>query len=162
MPPDTFVQIWNMLIDDNTLRRVFYEHDNMTFPELVRYFDQRLYPHRLLLLYTDKDGGAAGFGWFDDVKRGVRAFCSICMRKSHWGPPAEEASVISLDYIFNAHEVVRVFGVTPKPNRMALAQAKRLGFTVIAVVPGLSSYRGTVCDSTLTMMTKETFNGRWG
>jgi len=159
-PSDTLPRMWNMMVEDKTLKRVFYERDAMTFPDLVRYFDARIHPNRLLLLYTDKDGNDAGFGWFDDVLPGVRAFANICIKKSHWGPPADEASRLSLDYIFSAHKVQAIFGITPIPNRMALAQAKRLGFQVIARVTGLVSWKGEPCDATMTTLTKENFYGR--
>lgn len=159
-PNDTLSRLWNVMCEDNTLHRVFYEHNPMRFNDFMRFFDAKIFPQRLLLIYTTKDGEDAGFGWFDDVKQGIRAFANVCMRKKYWGPAAEEASTISLDYIFTAHDVASVYGLTPKPNRMALAQAKRLGFKVLAEVPGLAAWNNKPCDVTLTMLKREDFYGR--
>jgi len=158
-PADTFVQMWNAMIEDNTLSRVFFEHGQMTFPELVRFFDHKANPARLLLIYTDKAGAGAGFGWFDDVRQGIRAFANICMRKAHWGPVADEACRISLRYIFTAHDVPTVYGFTPAPNRMAIAQAKRLGFKVLVTVPKMISWKGQPGDVVMTMLRREDFLG---
>jgi len=159
-PASTFVQMWDMMLEDNTLRRTFYEFKEMTFPDLVRFFDSRLHPSRLLLLVTDKQGRGAGFGWFDDVQRGVRAFVSVCMSKFYWGPPADEAGEIALDYCFHCHDVPTIYGITPKPNRMALAQAMRMGFKPVATLPGFASFNGRRVDVTLTMNKREEFDGR--
>jgi RimJ/RimL family protein N-acetyltransferase len=142
---------------------VFYEHGSaMTFPEMVRYFDPRLSPDRLLLLFTTKTGDGAGFGWFDQVKVGLRATANVCMRKKYWGAHAQEAACIALDYIFGAFNVQTVFGLTPVANRMALAQAKRLGFKAIARIPKLVAFNGTPMDVIMTYLPKENWNGKRG
>jgi len=164
-PPQTFVEMWNTMIEDKTLNRAFYETTEFTFPELVRFFDIKLHPRRLLLIYTDKMMNYAGFGWWDDVIPGVRAFANICMSKAFWGRPTDEASRISFDYIFHAYDVPRVFAVQPKPNRIALAYSIRLGFRPVTVIPAYTSYHGMPTDVTLTMLTREDFDHgreRWG
>jgi RimJ/RimL family protein N-acetyltransferase len=157
-PAETLPKMWEWMQEDRLLHRVFYEHGNaMTFPEMVRYFDQRLSPDRLLLLFTTKAGEGAGFGWYDQVKQGLRATANVCMRRKYWGPHAHEAAQIALEYIFGAFNVQTVFGLTPVANRMALAQAKRLGFKAIARIPKLVAFNGTPMDVIMTHLTRE----RW-
>ena len=65
-----------------------------------------------------------------------------------------------MDYIFHAHDVPVIYGITPKPNRMALAQAMRMGFKPLAVIPGFASFNGRRVDVTLTMNKREEFDGK--
>ena len=157
-PAETLPTMWNWMVEDRLLHRVFYEHGAaMTFPEMARFFDVRLSPDRLLLLVTAKSGEGAGFGWFDQVKKGLRATANICMRRKYWGTSTEEFAKISLDYIFGAFEVLTVFGLTPTANRMALAQAKRLGFKPIARIRKLVAYNGVPMDVVMTALPR----GEW-
>src|SRR3972149_10200143 len=73
-PPETFYEMWKWMVEDGTLKKTFYEGGVTTLPGLVRFFDTLIFPNRLLLLYTNKQGEGAGFGWFDQVIPRVRAF----------------------------------------------------------------------------------------
>jgi RimJ/RimL family protein N-acetyltransferase len=159
-PPETFPEMWAWMKEDNTLHQTFYEGGVTTLPNLVRFFDQMIFPNRLLLLYTTKQGEGAGFGWFDQVIPKVRAFANICMRRRFWGAHTDEACRISIDYIFGAHGVASVFGFTP--NKMAHALMKRLGAKDVAMIPGLASYNGTPADVLVTRLAKGDWNGRRG
>ncbi len=156
--PETFYEMWKWMQEDGTLQKTFYEGGVTTLPNLVRYFDQLIFPNRLLLLYTTKAGEGAGFGWFDNVIPNVRAFANVCMRKKYWGAHTDEACRISLDYIFHGVGVAAVFGFTP--NRLAHALMKRLGARDVALIPGLASYHGKPAPVMVTRLAKENFNGR--
>ena len=158
-PPETFPEMWAWMKEDNTLRQTFYEGGVTTLPHLVRFFDPLIFPTRLLLLYTTKAGEGAGFGWFDQVIQGVRAFANVCMRKKYWGAHTDEACRISIDYIMHAHGVRNVFGFTP--NGLAHALMKRLGAQHVATIPGLASYNGTPAVVMVTRLAKENWNGKW-
>ena len=146
------------MVKDSTLKQTFYEGGVTTLPQLVRFFDTLIFPNRLLLLYTSKQGEGAGFGWFDQVIPRVRAFANVCMRKKFWGPHTDEACRISIDYIFNFIGVASVFGFTP--SRVANGLMKRLGAKEVARVPGLASFNGAPADVLITCLRKDEWNGR--
>ena len=148
------------MVEDGTLKKTFYEGGVTTLPALVRFFDTLIFPNRLLLLYTSKQGEGAGFGWFDQVIPKVRAFANVCMRRKFWGPHTDEACRISMDYIFHGIGVASVFGFTP--DRMANALMKRLGAKEVARIPALASFNGTPADVMVTYLPKEVWNGRIG
>jgi len=157
-PPETFYEMWKWMLEDRTLKQTFYEGGVTTLPQLVRFFDTLIFPNRLLLLYTSKQGEGAGFGWFDQVIPKVRAFANVCMRKKFWGPHTDEACRISIDYIFNFIGVASVFGFTP--SRVANGLMKRLGAKEVARVPGLASFNGAPADVLITCLRKDEWNGR--
>ena len=159
-PPETFYEMWKWMQEDDTLKQTFYEGGVTTLPSLVRFFDTLIFPNRLLLLYTTKQGDGAGFGWFDQVLPPVRAFANVCMRKKYWGAHTDEACSISIDYIFNAIGVAFVFGFTP--SRLANGLMKRLGAKEVARVPGLASFHGAPADVLITCLSKDGWNGRRG
>lgn len=156
--PETFYEMWRWMVEDGTLRKTFYEGGVTTMPSLVRFFDSLIFPNRLLLLYTTKQGEGAGFGWFDQVIPKVRAFANVCMRRKFWGAHTFEACSISIDYIFHAHGVQNVFGFTP--DRLAHGLMKRLGASHVATIPGLASFNGTPTTVYVTRLAKENWNGR--
>ena len=156
--PDTFLQMWKWLAEEGMMRTVFYEGTRpMTLPALVRYFDPILNPGRLLLLVTAKNGEGAGFSWVDHVKPDITAYASTFFRRRFWGPAVMEANRIALDYMFSVYRLVRVYGITPARNRMAIAHAQRLGFRLLAMAPDMLDYHGIPATAAVLMLSRDDF-----
>jgi hypothetical protein len=160
-PPNVLNLIYRKLCAEN-LDRLLFHNRSITEDEFVRFADTEA----LTSIFLDEGNGRyAGIAWLtniedcDSLKKGLGAFAFF---KEYWRSDITQVfGEICLSQWFVAVGLTMVFGITPKPNRMAQQYCKRLGFTYLKEsVPGFLSFNGETVDACVCTLTKSDFEQR--
>ena len=131
--PQTVVAAYERTKEDGLLTLVF--HREMEMDDFFLYFaNPQIHP--VLVFWNDL---FAGYCWLNGVSES-RAFGNFCFFRSVWGNTIDLGRHV-LDYWFavpgvNGEPLLNVLiGSTPEDNRRAVAFVRRLGFSVLGVIP---------------------------
>lgn len=137
---------------EGTFKRVFCEGGVGTPEEFLAEMQK---PTNIpVFIYRGTD--PVGFAWLNGIA-GNHAFAHFCFLSSAWGPPAEEAGRMLLDYwmSFGESEGAPVFdviiGTTPETSVLATRFAQRVGFVRLGSIPRMivNKYTGKHCAAVI-------------
>jgi RimJ/RimL family protein N-acetyltransferase len=110
-------------------------------------------------LKSDGSMELCGIGWINCYFQAAdKLKCDVShgFMKQFWGHglPLTWCRLM-LDWTFTSRKADVVYGVTPEPNRLAVAFARKLGFTMHGPVPYWSQFRGEACSCYIDTMTRD-------
>lgn len=159
-PENTLEKIYHHLHMDGIYRELIHERE-LSKEEFLAFVTG--YPETVLMIFVDMETGKyPGIGWITDIARtdtilrGVGAFAFF---REFWDSKLpKECGVRACENWFNDMGFDLIYGLTPKPNRMARRFCSSLGFRYIADLPNFTCYHGKTVDGLICMLTKEEFN----
>jgi len=178
-PEDMLERIYNDLHDDGLYREVMHERE-LGKEEFIEFLG--MYPHTVLSILTDvKTNQYHGIGWLSDINHTdsmLKGCGSFGFFRKFWNQKiTQKLGMICVSQWFrfpwklllkgeefDAQNMPTdqgfdlVFGMTPKPNKLAQRYVRGLGFKYVATIPGFTSYHGETVDGLVAVQTKEEFN----
>ena len=159
-PENTLEKIYHHLHMDNIYRELVHERE-LPKDEFLAFVTG--YPETVLMIFVDMETGKyPGIGWITDIARtdtilrGVGAFAFF---REFWGSKLpKECGVRACENWFNDMGFDLIYGLTPKPNRVARRYCTSLGYRYIAHLPDFTCYHGETVDGLICMLTKEEWN----
>ena len=178
-PEDMLERIYNDLHADGLYREVMHERE-LPKEEFIDFMG--MYPHTVLSILTDaKTNQYHGIGWLSDINHTdsmLKGCGSFAFFRKHWNQKITERfgmicvsqwfrfpwKLLLKGEEFDAQNMPSdqgfdlVFGMTPKPNKLAQRYVRNLGFHYAAEIPGFTTYHGETVDGLVAVQTKEEFN----
>lgn len=160
-PPNVLNLIYRKLCAEN-LDRLLFHNKSVTEEEFVKFATD----DALTSIFLDQGNGRiAGIAWLTNIedceslRKGIGSFAFL---KDYWHPPITQVfGDICMSQWFTVVGLTLVYGITPKPNRMAQQYCKRLGFTYLPCdIPGFVSFNGETVDARVCTLTKTDFEKR--
>jgi RimJ/RimL family protein N-acetyltransferase len=110
-------------------------------------------------LKSDRSFELCGLGWINNwIRTPTHTRCDVGhgFMKQFWGKgmPLTWCRLM-LAWLFESRNPDVVYGVTPEKNRLAIAFARKIGFTMHGPIPYWSAYKGEACGCYLDSMTRE-------
>jgi len=163
IPDETMASLYGLMEKEGTAKTVFYSGTVQSAEDFIRASRP---PSSNTVIILTEDGEPAAVGWLNNFGIGSAHAHWVCF-SNIWGLRTDEAIQAALKYWFHFKADGKplfdiLLGIFPEDNRAIRMFARRAGFTVIGVIPGLIynywenrrigavfSYieRGTVCHS---------------
>ncbi len=177
-PDNMLEKLYYHLQEDGIYREVMHEHA-LSKNEFVEFMG--MYPHTILSICVDaRTNEYHGFSWVSDIHHTdsmLKGCGSFAFFRKHWNQRITEIFgmiCVSQWFRFPWKLLLQgeefdtramptdqgfdlIFGMTPKPNRLAQRYVRNVGFTYVATVPGFTTYRGETVDGLVATQTKEQF-----
>jgi hypothetical protein len=134
---DELLSIYNQLKEEKLLDKIFY-HTPMDENDFVLYlktFDNRFF-------FTIVDNEVIGFSWLNKFECNTARVHQVFF-KSGWGDKAEDAAKFGLNYFLHLKDLEGKYildtlvGITPKPNRLAVKFAEKVGMNIVGEIPNI-------------------------
>lgn len=164
---DTLVTLYYRLKQEDLYDTVFHDNPDMDLYGFMNFFST---PSVMLSLCSLVEGeqvqDIAGMAWlvgpeqFGTRKRGLGSFVSF--RDYHQPALTDQMGRMVLQYWLDYLGTDVVVGMTPAENQLAVRFIKRLGFEELFRMPEYSNFRGRICDTVVTRMTKEQYHNLYG
>jgi RimJ/RimL family protein N-acetyltransferase len=129
--PDIFHKLFALMEEDEDSYKVLWPFE---YHDLIQFIQCISDPHVLLFIIFTKDyKDFVGFTWFNEVVPHFKAHANLFIRKKYRKILTDEASKLSLDFMFKHFDLKEIWTHTPWENAHKLSL--RLGFTETAVLP---------------------------
>jgi RimJ/RimL family protein N-acetyltransferase len=151
---------------EGILGQVYYQ----SIPPLMEYMNWHLNPRNVWLACMacrtcdNAQPELAGMGWINQItdtgliRRGDVGM--MFFRKFQQRSITREFTEQLIDYAFDVARLDVIHGMTPEPNRAALAFSRRMGFMQYGPIPLMCHYAGVPCAGVMSVMTKQDWNRR--
>lgn len=138
------------------IRRVFWDGSIADARSFIEFMKR---PGNIVTLLF-KGGRCAGYAWLTGLCSNY-AFGHFCFLRSVWGPQADEAGRMYLDYWFSfpgndGPLLDTILGMVPGFNKLAHQYVERIGFQRLGVIPGmLRNKQGDRDDAVIFYLRRE-------
>lgn len=148
--------------DTTVLGAIYHECE----PDLKSFLDQHTSTDTVTLgCFREVNGTPEfiGMGWINTFQRmgGGHAKAEVGFGFFDGGSVFEKVRLVRMmvDWVFEHLDVDAIFGITPEPNRSAVAFIKRVGFDIVGPLPAYATWGGELCGAYVSCITKE--HKRW-
>ena len=137
---DILVDLWKLMEEDGDSDKALWPFEKHDLVQFIQYLSDT---HNVLFVVYNKEcTDYVGFTWFNEIVPNFKAHTALYIRKKYRKTLTDEASTLSMDFMFNHFSLTELWSHTPWENAHKLAL--RLGFTEIATLPNYVRLKGVL------------------
>jgi hypothetical protein len=150
MKKEILYDLWKMMDEDGDLNRVLWSFEKYDLTQFIQYMSDT---HNLLfIIYNEDYSEYAGLIWVNEIMPNFKAHTAIYIRKKYRKVLTDEASKLSIDFMFKHFNLNELWSHTPYPNAHKLSL--RLGSTEIAILPNYLLIKGVPHDYHISRLSR--------
>lgn len=167
LPEDILHRIYRDMTAEDLLCEFVHER-HMGEEEFVKFLNDEAVPS---VFVDTEENRYCGFAWLHEIADNDthrRAFGAYCFFRKYWNRKDSLLfAKVCLAQWFSPESfgipmrpVDSLWGMTPRPNRLARLFASKLGFRYVASLPGITCYHGVRTDGLVCHLEREEFLGQ--